>query len=813
MHLTRRILQILLLGFLLSPTSCQSSERVLSGPEGYLLPNGWTLTPAGEQIEVGDLPMNIVVEPRGRQAFVLNSGWNEHTVSVIDLVHNRKVQEVPLDRSWLGLTFDPRENRLYVSGGARPIIEVLAYDPTHQEAPLTRQTPIELDSALVKKAYISGLALDAEGSRLFAANTEEGTLIEVDLTAGRTVRQLSLGGVPYTCLLSRDGQTIYVSLWDRKRIALVDRASWTVRKTIAVGSHPSDLAMTPNGQILFVANANSNSVSVVALKEEKVIETIVTTLFPKAPEGSTPNALAITPDGQTLFVANADNNNIAWVDISKVGESEIRGFIPTGWYPSAVQVTTDGDGILVGNGKGTVSAPNPRGPQPYQPMTSETEYIARITLGAVSIILKPPPEALARYTRQVYRNTPYRDRLLEQTEHKSPFPEVVPDRIGTPSSRIEYVIYIIKENRTYDQVLGDMPEGNGDSSLTLFGEEITPNHHALAREFVLLDNFYVDAEVSADGHSWSTAAYATDYTEKTWPAGYARLGRMRDLRDEILYTPDAGFIWDLCAQAGISYRSYGEMIVEKDGKMEGRFPGLVGHVHPTYKRALSFEYTDLERAEDWIKEFKQFEKEGRVPRFQVLSLPDDHTMGTRPGQYTPFVQVARNDLALGQIVETASRSSLWHKMAIFVVEDDAQAGPDHVDAHRTVAFVISPYSRLRKVDSTFYTTSGMLRTIELILGLPPMSQFDAAATPMFGSFSDRLDVAPYATRPARIDLTTKNKEDAYAAGISEDLPLADVDEAPDNLFSEIIWKAVKGADSEMPPPVRRARLVPLAAVE
>ena len=719
-----------------------------------------------------------------------------------------------MERSWLGLCFDPDKNRLYVSGGNRRIVEVLSYDPANQTEPLAKQMPIELDSTLVKEAYLSGLVLDPSGEQLFVGNTIEETLIEVDLKTGKVVRQLDIGGVPYT-LLSKDDRTIYVSLWDKGQLALVDRSSWEVRKIIPVGSHPNDLAMTPDGSRLFVANANSNSVSVIDLEKKKVSETIVTTLFPKAPEGSTPNALALTPDGRTLFVANADNNNVAWIDISKPGESEVRGFIPTGWYPSAVAVTVDGSRILVGNGKGTASLANMGGGiesgdhwlgGPY------SEYIGTIIKGAVSIIPKPIPTTLARYTRQVYRNTPYKDMLLEQTELKSPVPDVVPDQVDVPSRKIEYVIYIIKENRTYDQVLGDMLEGNGDSTLTLFGEKITPNHHALAREFLLLDNFYVDAEVSYDGHSWSTAAYATDHTEKMWPAGYSGRGIMR--RDDPgLYPPESGFIWDLCAQAGLSYRSYGEMIVEKDGKIEGRFPGLVGHVHPTYKRKRSVEYTDLERADDWIKEFRQFEREGRVPRFQVISLPDDHTSGTRPGHYTPFVQVARNDLGLGRIVEAASRSSLWSRMAIFVLEDDAQAGPDHVDAHRSVGFVISPYSRLRKVDSNFYTTSSMLRTMELILGLPPMSQYDAAATPMFECFTGDFDPTPYQVRPAQIDLTTKNTEEAYGAKISEGLLLADVDQAPDDLFNEIIWKAIKGADSEIPPPVRRARLVPLAAVK
>ena len=322
----------------------------------------------------------------------------------------------------------------------------------------------------------------------------------------------------------------------------------------------------------------------------------------------------------------------------------------------------------------------------------------------------------------------------------------------------------------------------------------------------------MDAEVSQDGHSWSTAAYATDYTEKTWPSSYSRRGQIRD-EDEALYTPDGGFIWDLCAKAGLSYRSYGEMGVQKNDTVEGRFAGLVGHTCPTYKRTRSLDYTDLDRAETWIAEFRQFEKQGNVPRFQIMSLPDDHTSGTAPGQFTPLAQVGRNDLALGRIVEAASRSSLWSKMAIFVVEDDAQNGPDHVDAHRTAALVISPYTRLKKVDSTLYTTSSMIRTVELILGLPPMSQFDAAANPLFACFSDKADLTPYKALPARTDLSAINPKNAFGATLSEGLPLAEVDEAPDDLFSEIIWKAVKGADSEMPPPVRSARLTPLAVMD
>ena len=790
------------------PTVSRAEEPALSGSQGYLLPNGWTLTPAGRQIEVGDLPTNIVSEPGGRFVFVLTAGMVRHGITVIDLVKRRNIQDISMKGTWLGLDYHTETKRLYASGGRRRVVEVFAFDSKNPDTPLKSEAPIELDSTIVKEAYLSGIDIDEDEHLLYIGNILEETLIEIDLEGRKVSRKIALEGVPYECMLSRDGAKIYVSLWNKKQVAIIDRETWRVSKTIPVGSHPNDLAMSADGRRLFVANANSNTISVIDLKKEQVTETIVTTLYPKAPEGSTPNALVIAPDGNTLLVANADNNNIGLVDISEFGKSEIRGFIPTGWYPSAIGFTVDGQRILAGNAKGTLSYANPNGPQPDLKWTPGMEYIGSLIPGSVSIIPTPIPRALARYTRQVYKNTPYKDRLLEQTELKSPVPDVVPDQVGVPSSKIEYVIYIIKENRTYDQILGDMAEGNGDTSLVLFGEEVTPNHHAIAREFSLMDNFYVDAEVSADGHSWSTAAYATDHTEKSWPAWYSGRGPTR-YNDPSLYIPDSGFIWDLCKAAGISYRSYGEMIVEKDGKIEGAFESLKGHVHPTYSRKRSTEYTDVERAQDWIVEFRKFEREGNIPRFQMISLPDDHTSGTKPGWYTPFVQVARNDLGMAMIIETASRSSVWEKMAIFVVEDDAQDGPDHVDAHRSVAFVVSPYSRVKKTIITFYTTSSVLRTMELILGLPPMSQYDAAATPMFECFTGVFDPSPYVTKPARISLKTLNKKDAFGAKISDELPLEEVDQAPDNLVSQIIWKAVKGADSPMPSPVRRARLVPL----
>ena len=385
------------------------------------------------------------------------------------------------------------------------------------------------------------------------------------------------------------------------------------------------------------------------------------------------------------------------------------------------------------------------------------------------------------------------------------------------------MLYIVKENRTYDQVLGDIKEGNGDSSLCLFGEDVTPNQHALAREFTLLDNFYVDAEVSADGHNWSMAAYATDYVEKTWPTNYSRRGRTYDYEgSKKISRPTKGYIWDYCKAAGVSYRSYGEFVGVRDVKIEGgggqaateaaaqaqrenytSEDALQGHFSPTYP-SYNLEISDNTRIDRWLEEFHEYEKNGNLPQFQVVRIGNNHTQGTRPGALTPRAYVADNDLALGRLVEAVSNSKYWATTAIFALEDDAQNGPDHVDAHRSIAFVASPYTKRGYVDSTMYTTSGMLRTIELILGIAPMSQYDAAATPMFNSFMNKADLTPFKHRPASYDLTERNAENAPGAQQSAAWDFSKEDSLPDIEFSEIIWKSVRGADSRMPAPVRSA---------
>jgi DNA-binding beta-propeller fold protein YncE len=576
--------------------------------------------------------------------------------------------------------------------------------------------------------------------------------------------------------------------------------------------HPTEMALSPDGKTLFVACANSTRVSVLDATSGRLLETLVCSLYPAAPAGNTPASLCLTPDGQMLFVANADANNLAVFNVATPGQSKPLGFIPTGWYPTAVRHNPVDGRLYVTNGKGATPKANPQGPNPLLPNNITTrDYIGGLFRGTLSIINMPTPEQMARYSKQAYACSPLRSDLAVAAQPPSGNP--IPSQLGG-ASPIKHCIYIIKENRTYDQVFGDIKEGNGDPHLCLFPDRVTPNHHRLAREFVLLDNFYVDGEVSADGHQWSMGAYATDFVEKVWPLVYRRSGEKITYPSEGNYDsvarPAGGYLWDRCAEAGVSYRRYGEWV------MNGKRPGdparavvrtLVGHIDPLF-RGFDLDYPDQRRADRFLEELTRFERDGNMPQLVILRLPNDHTSGTTPGKPTPTAQVADNDLALGRVVEGVSKSKLWKVTAIFVVEDDAQNGSDHVDAHRTVALVISPYCRRRSVDSNLYSTTSMLRTMELVLGLKPMSQFDAAARPMYASFQAEPDLTAYEHIRPSVDLEEKNTATAWGARLSQQFDLTKEDQADDLKFNEVIWHSVRGADAPMPPPVRAAFVMP-----
>jgi DNA-binding beta-propeller fold protein YncE len=806
-----------------------------------LLPNEWSLRPAGTQIQLRDFPVNIAVHPGGRFAAILHSGYSAHLISLVDLRTQKAVSHVNLDQSFYGLEFSKDGNRLYCSGAGEEVIHAFDF----QNGNLANHSEIRLRDSKTR-GIPAGLALDGAGHTLFAANvwgdrvsrvdlgstlkildipmrTNTGPLLQITqekvrdpdteaATKRAEVRLLQASPddtFPYACRVDEKRRRLYVSLWGKASVAVVDLKSNQVIDRWPAGEHPCEMILSRSGRLLFVANANHNTVTIFDTAKGRAKETLCAALFPKSPPGSTPNSLALSPDEKTLFVANATLNLVAVFDVTNPGKSRSLGFIPVGWYPTSVRVTPDGKQLLVANGKGLEPKANPLGPQPGISSHTNTtvEYIASLFRGTLSVIDleqgKKFEEQMTRFTADAYRCSP----LRKDSGISQPKPEgnPLPAHPGG-ATPIKYVVYIIKENRTYDQVLGDMKEGNGDASLCLFPEHVTPNHHRIARDFVLLDNFYAEAEISADGHEWSMGAYATDFVEKMWPMTY---GHNRPHKFPYpaegnfpIAFPAGGYLWDRAHEAGITYRSYGEFVHlfrPLNDPVGTPVKALKGHIDEHYP-GFDLDYEDTKRAARFISELKRFESEGAMPRLQIVRLPSDHTHGSTTGFRSPTAYLGENDLAFGQIIEALSHSKFWAQTAVFVVEDDAQNGPDHVDAHRTISFVISPYVKRHSVDSTMYSTSSLLRTMELILGLKPMSQFDAAATPMFHSFQNKPDLTPYTAAGPNVDLEEKNHPQAWGGKLK--MNFAREDAADDFLLNEAIWRSVRGADAPMPAPLR-----------
>jgi Uncharacterized conserved protein len=774
------------------------------------LPNGWSLTPAGKSLPLGDLPLNIAVSPNHRLLAVTNNGESDQIVQLIDAKKGVVLDTILMRKSWLGLAFSSSSRELYASGGNDNFVVKFNI----QNSKLVPSDTIVLGKPWPEKISVAGIAVDDEHNRLYVVTKDDNSLYVINLKNKQTVKKLPLGGEGYTCLLSPDAKKLFVSCWACHRILVYDTKMETFVNSMAVGSNPNDMCIAPNGHFLYVSNANDNSVSVVDVNKNLVVETLNTALYPDSPVGSTANSVTLDSKSNTLYVANADNNCLAVFDVSKPGTSRSLGFVPTGWYPTCVRIIDQS--IFVANGKGYSSYPNPLGPNPAKPSEEveyqkggkpavKEQYIARLLRGKLSIIDIPDQKRLAIYSQVVYANTPYHKDGELKAEGLEGNP--IPSRVGD-ASPIKYVFYVIKENRTYDQVLGDMPQGNGDTSLVLFGLKITPNQHALANEFVLLDNFYADGEVSADGHNWSDGAYATDYLEKTWPTSYGSRGGEYDAegRRDVANNKD-GFIWDFCKRYGVTYRTYGEFT----DNYKPNIPVLVGH-YCTYFTSWDQHVLDTTRFYQWKRDFDSLLACGSLPRLNTLRFINDHTSGLRRGMPTPFASVADNDLAVGLFVDYLSHSPIWNECAIFIVEDDAQNGPDHVDAHRTTAYVAGGFVKQGFVDHTAYSTSSMLRTIELILGLPPMSQYDAAATPMFRCFNNVATHPPFIQRPETVDLNDLNKVNNKWSKLSDTFDFSKEDRVPDNEFNKVIWAAVKGEDSTCPAP-KHAAFVALNKVD
>jgi YVTN family beta-propeller protein len=774
-----------------------------------LLPNGWKLSPAGTALPLGDLPLNMQLSASGRLLAVTNNGQSTQSIQLIDPKTEELLDERIIKKSWYGLAFSHDEKTLYASGGNDN--RILAFAIENNKIGKADTIKLAPASWPKNKVCTTGIAVNKSNTRLYTVTKEDSALYVVDLKSREILKQIKLPAEAYSCILSPDEKNLYISIWGGEKVVVYNTASQSITKSLKTGSHPNELLLNKKGTYLFVANANDNSVSIINTAGGKTVETISTVLYPTRLTGSTTNGLALSPDEKTLYIANADNNCLAVFDVNKPGSSRSMGFIPVGWYPTNVK--TLGNKILVSNAKGFTSMANPRGPQPVKKVdnsgyktgaiNSKEQYIGGLFKGTLSFIKAPQEAQLKIYTKQVYANTPFNTKKTAIADGEAGNP--IPRKRGEKSP-IKYVFYIIKENRTYDQVLGDMQKGNGDTSLCIFGKHVTPNLHAIANEFVLLDNFYVDAEVSADGHNWSTAAYATDFVEKTWPTSYGGRGGNYDFEGtRPAAYPRDGFIWDYCKRAGISYRTYGEFV--EDGPTgKASLKSLQGH-YCKHSPGFDLNVKDVKRVEIWAHDFDSLLAINKVPQFNSVRISNDHTSGQHKGAISPTAAVADNDLAVGQFIEHLSKSPIWKESVVFVLEDDAQNGPDHIDAHRSPVYLAGPYVKRDAVIHDMYSTSGVLRTIELILGLPPMSQYDAAARPLFDCFTSKPNFSPYITKPAQVDLEQRNIADNESSRRSQFFNLAKEDKVPDLELNEVIWKYVKGESSVMPAPKRSAFVI------
>jgi YVTN family beta-propeller protein len=843
--------------------------------------SGWTITPAGYQVTLAtaehtgaNLPLAEALSPDGGSLIVLNGGAGIESLQVVDTRSSSVVQSLPFeapDTVFQGLAFSPDGSKLFVTGGGTNLVHAFSFsgqrlaDRADGSVLLTGET----DKSDV---YPMDLAISPDGTTLWVVDNLSNDVRVVSAATLAPSTAIKVGRYPYGALASPDGRTVYVSNWDDGTVSVIDTASKQVSATIDVGTHatpnhvfrdhPTAMALGADGR-LYVALANADAVAVVDTARRTTVGFYNLLPYDGAAYGASPQSLALSPDGSRLFVANAGDNDVAVIDLAS---GSVAGLIPTAWYPTAVTMSLSGDRLYVANGKGYGAGPNNSGryPNPNDPADPGTlggpgydltKYAGSMIPGTLSVVMLDGAD-LAGWTSAVRQN----DRMDAQVA-AHPGTQPLPVQVGGVSP-IKHVIYIIKENRTYDQVFGDIKQlasgtngdnqANGDSSLVLFPKAVTPNQHNLTSSFVLFDNFYDDAEVSASGHNWSTGANATDYNERTWPQDYSLgAGRNRGYdyegSSDINLNP-GGYLWDAVAAAGLSMRNYGEfdtfgeqltapdgskvpLIVQPasatcPGPTTDRYtnpkvmlqPGQVACFAPqtvdatnnpnlapftdSGYRHYDNDFPDVVRFQEWNAEFQQYVAKGNLPALEIMRFSNDHTQGAKAGAPTPTAEVHDNDAAVGMLVDAVSHSPYWKDTAIFVIEDDAQDGPDHVDAHRSTALAITPYTAHAGgfVDHTQYDTASMLRTMELILGLPPMSQFDAAATPMSAAFMSTPDLTPYtAIQPDPAVLAQRNPAGTAAAALSETMDFSVEDRPDPHQLNQVIWSTVKGKKA-MPAP-------------
>jgi len=763
-----------------------------SGPSGpvpqdvngpHRLPTGAMLDPAGTLRDVGAYPFTMVSAPGGARIVLLLAGYRTNGIQVLDATTGAVLQTLAQPAAFVGLAFDPSGRHLYASGGNRDLLYV--YDWVNGSATLSDSIVLEARAARQNgRRYPAGLAFSPDGRQLYVAENLADSLAVIDVASKRVTQRIAVGRYPYGVVVAPDGG-VFVSAWGGFEVW--HRAGGGQVARIRVARHPSTMLLNPDGSRLYVASGSTDRVSVVDTRANAVVGEVVDTVPRGAGEGSTPSAMLLSQDQQHLFVAEADNNAVAEFDVAS-GKATLLGRIPVGWYPSALAMR--GDTLLVLNAKGRGTGPNgTNGPGPGR-KAGETGP----TLGQLSGTLSYVPLRgldLAAASRRVARANGWDNDPTGGAASRGSYPP------------FEHVIYVIKENRTYDQVFGDLSQADGDTSLVFFNRSVSPNHHALAERFGIYDRFFVNAEVSADGHNWTTGAYTTDYVQKTVPLNYGGKGRTYDYEgtnrgvrpdvDADAAEPANGYLWDLAKRRNISFRNFGEFVADAprgSTGVRGLKPFLESHTDSAYN-GFDLDITDQSRADTWLKALAGWTTSGQMPALQIIRLPNDHTQGAKAGAFTPRAYMADNDLALGRMVEALSKSTFWKNTVVFVLEDDAQNGPDHVDSHRSPMMIISAYNQPH-VWHRFGNTTDVIATIEEILSLDHLSQFDAFGRPYRGVFAAKPDLAPYTVRTPEISLTERNPAGTPAARASARLDFSREDRVDDDVFNRVLWTAIKG---------------------
>ena len=854
-----------------------TTEVVGPGTNGLVTPVNQRVTPAGIQVELPRMrPQALALSPDRR--LLVTAGQTQELV-VLDPVTGKIVQRVALPAgkahdqesvvpgvldpdekpqlSFTGLAFSPDGSRIYMAN-VNGDIKVFGVGDDHKVSPLF-SIPLPAVKALDRTNEIpAGIAVSPDGRKIYVALNLSNRLAELDAASGRVLRTWDVGVAPFDVALA--GNKIYVSNWGGRRpdagsvvgpagqgtrvradargvasegsVSMIELNTNTEHRTsnteLRTGLHACALALSPNGRWLVVANAGSDTLSVIDTRTGQIIETICARRNPGDVFGAQPNALAFNKSGKTLFACNGTQNAVAVFQF-KPGKSKLLGLVPAGWFPGAIAFDANHNQICVANIK-SIGAKMERARLGHGPGFNTKQYA-----GLLSLVPVPSAKELATLTQTALADLRYP--LLEQAKlppRPGRPPQPVPERVGEPSV-FQHVIYIIKENRSYDQVLGDVPEGNGNTGLCIFGERVTPNEHKLVRDFVLLDNTYCSGILSADGHQWADTAFATDYVERQfagWPRSYPSGGFGEGGDDALAYSP-AGFIWDDALAHGKTVRDFGEFTTThkhwNDPARKGEPLFLdcyrdfvngsnaiacscepdIESLRPfivTNTASWDLDVPDIYRAAQFVRELKQFEAADKFPNLVILWLPNDHTSATKFGSPTPEAQVADNDLAFGRIVEAVSHSRFWTNACIFAVEDDPQNGWDHVSGYRTTAYVVSPWTKRGAVVSTQYNQTSLLRTMELILGLPPMNQMDATATPMFDCFTNQPDFAAFDAVTNNVPLDEMNRPPKLIsdpllrkdACVSAKLPLQKEDQCPEDLFNRILWRAMKGSQAPYP---------------